>query len=384
MVLILKISLAGLVVLALASPCLSAEPEIFRTIPTPNGCAVVFDHAAADYRLDRLVDGGIVLALNKVRIPAQEREIPGGCPGRIRVSSAFDGQGATIELRPASYEFSSLIRSGESLKLSFEKLTELSGAPASGPDESYRIGVGDQVAITVFGNDDLANKKFVVGADGTIDYPLLGNVQIAGKSPREVQGFLTAALGKEFLVNPQVSVEMVTYKSQFVFVTGAVKTPGKVALQGGTTLKDALSEVGGLTADAGYSIQVARATLGADGIPREPEKRVFSRKDIETGLANLVLKPSDVVTVSEKDFFYIQGEVRKPGKYELKPGLTLMQAIAIAEGLTDWADRGEVRVFRSGGDQGKLKVSLKNIEKEKTPDVPLSPGDNIIVSRRIL
>ena len=365
---------------------LAAEsPEPFRTIATPSGCAIVFDQASDDYRLDRLVDGGIVLGLYKVRLPAQERTVNDGCPGHYRVTSSYDGQGSTIELRPVSYEFSSIIRSGNSIKIAFEKVADLSGtSAAAGPEQSYRIGVGDQVEITVFGNDDLANKKFIVGADGTIDYPLLGNVQVAGKSPREVQHDLTRALGKEFLVNPQVSVEMVSYKSQFVFVTGAVKTPGKVALQGGTTLKDALAEVGGLTPEAGYSILMARSVTGPDGIARDPERLVFSRTDIETGLANKVLKPGDVITVSEKDYFFIQGEVRKPGKYELKPGLTLMQAIAVAEGLTDWADRKEVKLFRSEGDQGKRRISLKDIEKEKTPDVTLAPGDNIIVSRRIL
>src|SRR5262249_50087428 len=388
MVLTLKTLLTPTLLLALALgiPARAAEnAEPFRTIATPNGCAIVFDHAADDYRLDRLVEGGIVLGLYKVRIPAQEHETAGGCPGRYRVTAAYQGQGCTVELRPTSYEFSSVIRNGESLKIAFEKVVDLSGgSPSSATDQSYRIGVGDQVQIPVFGDDNPANKKFIVGADGTIDYPLLGNVKVAGSSPREVQNKLTEALGKEFLVNPQVSVEMVSYKSQFVFVTGAVKTPGKVALQGGTTLKDALSEAGGLTAEAGDSILGARAVTGPDGIARDPERRGFSRNDIETGLANLVLKPGDVITVSEKDYFFIQGEVRKPGKYELKPGLTLMQAIAMAEGLTDWANRGEVKLFRSEGDQGKRRISLKDSEKEKTPDVPLAPGDNIIVSRRIL
>jgi len=386
MVLNVKTPFAALLIAFLfLAPALAGETQTapFRTLATPSGCAIVFDHVGADYRLDRLVDGGIVLGVNKARYSSEEHDSDVGCPGRYRVTSALDGQGATIELRPSAYEFSALIRTGDSLKIAFEKVASLSSGSAPA-DQSYRVGVGDQIGITVYGNEDLANKKFIVSADGTIDYPLLGNFKVAGRTPRELQSALSDALGKDYLVNPQVSVEMVSYKSQFVYVTGAVKTPGKVSLQGGTTLKDALSEAGGLTPDAGYTILVARAVTGPDGIARDPEKTSVSRTDIESGLANLLLKPNDVISVTEKDYFYIQGEVRKPGKYELKPGLTLMQAIAVAEGLTDWANRGEVKLFRTAGDQGRRKLSLKEIEREKVPDVPLAPGDNIIVSRRIL
>jgi hypothetical protein len=89
MVLTLKTLPTLLLVLALGVPAIAAEnPDPFRTLPTPNGCAIVFDHALGDYRLDRLVDGGVVLGLYKAKFPAQEREAAGGCPGRYRVTSA--------------------------------------------------------------------------------------------------------------------------------------------------------------------------------------------------------------------------------------------------------------------------------------------------------
>ena len=92
-----------------------------------------------------------------------------------------------------------------------------------------------------------------------------------------------------------------------------------------------------------------------------------------------------VVTVAEKDYFYIQGEVHKPGTYELRPGMTLLQAIAVAEGLTDWADRKDIALNRTVGDRRvRQTVNMKNVERQKEPDVELAGGDIIIVARRFL
>lgn len=365
----------------------AAQPpaEPFRVLPTPTGCVIVFDRTGGEYRLDRLVDGGITLALYDLKLSAEEREITGSCLTRFRVSSAYGGQGSAVELRPGSYEFSSLIRSGEGLKIVFEKVVDIGGPPAASEiARTYRIGVGDQIQVTVYTHEDLS-KKVTVGPDGTLDYPLLGNVRAAGRTVRELQEDLAEALGKDFIVNPQVSIEIASYKSQFAFVTGPVKSPGKVPLEGSTTLKDALSAVGGLMPEAGYLVTVARTVVGSDGLPRNAEMLRFSRSDIESGRANLALQPNDVITVSEKDYFYIQGEVRKPGRYDLQPGLTLLQAIAVAEGLTDWADMKEIGVTRRIEGRTERRIAnLRNIERQKDPDIPLVAGDVIIVPRRFL
>ena len=78
-------------------------------------------------------------------------------------------------------------------------------------------------------------------------------------------------------------------------------------------------------------------------------------------------------------------EVRKPGRYEMRPGLTLYQGLTMAEGLTDWADDKKVSIIRQvDGKTVTLHFNLRSIERQKTPDVPLSAGDNIVVPRRIL
>ena len=360
------------------------SPQPFRILPTPTGCAITFDSVSDEYRIDTRVDGKVTVTFAKQQYPVQERQLTDACLAGYRVWNPVDGQGSAVMLLPEGYELSAVIRSSGSLKIAFEKTMELPGGSVSDADKSYRIGVGDQLDITVYQQPDLT-KKVTVGADGSVDYPLLGSLKAAGKSVRALQEELAIALGKDYIVNPQVSVEVSSYKSQFVFVTGQVRNPGKYPLEGGTTLKDAISLAGGILPEAGYSITVARRSIGSDGRTRDPDKLTYSRSDIESGLANLDLQPNDVVTIAEKDYVYFQGEVHKPGRYELRPGLTLMQAISLAEGLTDWANRKEISLYRKvGSTDSKQTINFKDVEKQKAPDVLLAPGDTVVVSRRVL
>lgn len=372
-----------------AVPVLAADstPDPFHLLATPNGCALVLDKAPDEYRVDALADGGVVIGLMGATLPPQEKDLPGTCVSRFRVWATAGGEGTSLEVRPSGVEFSGVIRSRDRLQVVFAKVTNLGGSSSSVADSasrSYRLGVGDVLKITVYNHEDLT-KEATVGADGTIGYSLLGDVLVAGKSASEAQEELTAALAKNYIVNPQVNVEVKTYASQFVYVNGPMKTPGRFPLQGGLTMKDVLSLAGGFSSEAGYAITVARQTHSGSGEERTPESIKFARKDIEFGLANLELQSGDVVTVSEKDYFYIGGEVREPGKYELGSGLTLFRAIQVAKGLTDWADRKRVAVIRDvAGKPVSQTINLRDIERMKGPDVPLVSGDIIHVPRRIL
>src|SRR5207249_3732010 len=124
---------------------------------------------------------------------AQEKQLIGGCLASFRVSPSYDGKGSTMELRPSGVEFGAIIRSQKRLRIAFEKVTELAPAVGSATvSRSYRIGVGDVLQITVYNHEDLT-KEATVGVDGKINYSLLGNVTVGGRTVREVQEDLTAA-----------------------------------------------------------------------------------------------------------------------------------------------------------------------------------------------
>ena len=98
---------------------------------------------------------------------------------------------------------------------------------------------------------------------------------------------------------------------------------------------------------------------------------------------NPLVQSGDVVTVGSKQYFYIRGEVSKPGQYPLEDHPTLMKAISIAEGLTPYARKKGIELIRMvGGVQSKKVVDLKAIEEHKIEDIPLMADDQILVPRR--
>jgi len=246
----------------------------------------------------------------------------------------------------------------------------------------YRVGVGDKLEITVFGHEDLS-KVVEVRADGSINYPLIGDLRVAGKTVAEIDGEVTRILGKDYLVDPQVSVDVREYQSQWVTIIGEVRTPGKYVLKRNMRVIDVLAEAGGASKEAGSQILITRQS--EDGAPRQivvDRDRLLSQNNQDS---NVLLQHGDILAVGEKEVFYIRGEVTKPGAYLLESGMTVLKAISLAGGFTQFANRKQVDVLRAGGSgvQSKSTVNVKAIEDGKKEDLPIRPNDTIIVPRRI-
>lgn len=111
-------------------------------------------------------------------------------------------------------------------------------------DTSYRIGSGDLVRIQVYGEDDLTLETRIPDS-GTINYPFLGPLKVAGKTVGQLQQTIANGLRGDYLVNPVVSVSIQGYR-QF-YVNGEVKKPGGFAFQPGLTVRKAISLAGGMT-----------------------------------------------------------------------------------------------------------------------------------------
>jgi len=251
------------------------------------------------------------------------------------------------------------------------------GLAAATPDSSagYPIGIGDVLSLTVYKNPDLSG-DYTVGPDGTVTLPLVGAVPAAGRTALTFAQELTRALEKDYLVDPKVTVTVKTYQSQFVYVTGSVGRASRVALHPALTLKDVLSEAG-VALLPGQEIVLTRTTGGG-------EKFHIGNVDLE-GANAPALQDGDVLTVQEPRYVFLQGEIRRQGRLVLAKGMTLMQAISMSEGLTDWASKREVTILRRVGDATeKIAVDLRKVEARSVPDPPLQADDVIIVRRRIL
>ena len=112
--------------------------------------------------------------------------------------------------------------------------------------EGYRLGSGDVLAITVWGYDDLQVKDIAVRPDGRIAFPLVGELEVQGRSAGEVTADLTGSL-KQYIINPQVSVNIAKYRTTRVYVLGEVAKPGVYELDKHAALLDALGMAGGYT-----------------------------------------------------------------------------------------------------------------------------------------
>jgi polysaccharide export outer membrane protein len=250
---------------------------------------------------------------------------------------------------------------------------------SSDHDDDYRLGADDKIQVAVNADPKLT-QTVVIGPDGRVTLPLLGDVALGGQTQREATQMVTELLAQNYLVDPKVDIQIMEYKSRWVMVTGEVGKPGRVALRGGATLKDALADADGLTVGAGDDIMISRdAPEGNSKIQIPVDRAAFERAE-----SNPVLKTGDIVNVPSRPYVYVQGEVRLPNKVPLERGMTLMKAIAIVGGLTEWASEKGVQIMSEGSTGDKRLFSLKDIRAMHIPDPPLKGGDVVYVKRRFL
>jgi polysaccharide export outer membrane protein len=151
-------------------------------------------------------------------------------------------------------------------------------APVGDTVRDYKIGPLDTISITVFQEPDLTLQNVQVDAGGNILLPLIGGVQAAGKNTVELSRLIADKLRLNYLVNPQVSVIVSASVSQKVTVDGSVTQPGVYAIQGRTTLVDAVAMARGTTRVAKLDqVIVFREIAGRPAVAR------FNLSDIRMG-----------------------------------------------------------------------------------------------------
>lgn len=114
-------------------------------------------------------------------------------------------------------------------------------------ERPYLIGPFDKLKIDVFGIEDLSDKEVQVDASGRISFPLAGIVEVAGKTPGEIETLLTRQLAARYVRNPQVTVNLLETVSQVMTVEGEVREPGLYPVIGRMTLLRAVARAKGTT-----------------------------------------------------------------------------------------------------------------------------------------
>lgn len=120
-------------------------------------------------------------------------------------------------------------------------------------ERTYRLGIGDKLKITVFGEENLSG-QFEVGALGSIAMPLLGELPAKGVPITAFRDALARKLADGYLKNPRVNVEVLNYRP--IYVHGEVKTGGEFPYKSGLRLRDAIALAGGYTYRANQNFVV--------------------------------------------------------------------------------------------------------------------------------
>lgn len=248
-------------------------------------------------------------------------------------------------------------------------------------DPTYILRANDAINLTIYQEPDLSGGVRILKTGQAI-FPLIGSVQVTGMTVADAGKKIHDLYAAKYLVDPKVMLTVDSYASEFVSVLGAVRNPGQVVipLSGRIDLATAMASAGGLAAEADRdAIQLTRGKGGVS---------TFSMEDIETGASGRVqLDSGDRIIVNKSRFIgkniTVLGPVGRPGPmdYPLGGKLDLVQAIAMAGGMTEMANPKKVTINRKGT---ILKVDFKEISQRGDRVYPILPGDVITVAERWL
>jgi polysaccharide export outer membrane protein len=289
----------------------------------------------------------------------------------------------------------------------------------------YEIGPGDVVSVVVIGQAQMTG-NFAVDPEGMVNFPILGKIKAAQHTTLELERKLTTLLADGILKRPQVTVSIAEYGSQRVFVTGEVQRPGRYPLKADRTLLALLGDIGALGANVGHEVIVVRPPASAPhssgpavplsitdapeaatapssagtageatggeteptpaptppsvpGLPFvAPGSEVFriNLLELQSGNPerNIALKAGDTVYFPKAAQVYVMGSVGRPGPYRYHEGMTVLQALTLAGGVTERGSQGRTKVVRI--------VDGKKVEKKvKATDLVL-PEDTLVVPER--
>ena len=249
--------------------------------------------------------------------------------------------------------------------------------PAAEPQQAdlrlEALGMGDMVRVSVFRNPELTTEARV-SERGTILFPMIGEVSVAGLTPSQAGARIADKLRSgKYVVNPEVTVSMMQVNSRQVSVLGNVVKPGRYPLDSTTAhLTDVIALAGGVGPTGSDEVTIITNRGGKQEKVNVDMAEMFRRGDLSH---NIALEPGDTIYVHKAPMVYVYGEVQKGGAYRIEPNMTVMQAIAMGGGITPRGTERGIKINRRDGS------GVKRIDGSLTTTVQ---ADDVIYVRESL
>jgi polysaccharide export outer membrane protein len=263
-----------------------------------------------------------------------------------------------------------------------------------GTDVPYLLGAGDELSVRVAEMEQFSAKTFQIDPNGVLHLPVVGNIKAGGMPVDQLELAIATKL-RTYILKPEVTVGVSVFHSQPVSVVGAVNQPGVHQLTGPSRLLEMISSAGGPRNDAGSKVRITRelewGTLPLGNARTDAGGKWMTAEidlnDLTKGREpeqNIFLRPHDVISVDQAQLIYVLGDVNKSGGFPLHSheNLTVLQAVALADGLLRTASPKNARILRKGDEAGprtEIAIDVKKILAGKADDVALHPEDVLFI-----
>jgi polysaccharide export outer membrane protein len=255
----------------------------------------------------------------------------------------------------------------------------LTSAAGLAQKESLLIGPGDTLHVQFYDTPDMDQHPRVSDA-GDIDLLFLGKMHVAGLTANDAaRAIETEFKAHKIMRQPQVILNIETYATQNVNVTGEVHAPGAYAIATPRSVVDVLSMAGGILDDGDRHVTIERHGT------KEKVSYFLSNHPDQVLDTSVLVYPGDTIVVPKAGLIYVLGDVGRPGGYILDGNdanrLTVMQMIAVAGGTQNSSLPSKTRLLRKqpDGSYETLPVPLSDMQKGKAPDVALQVNDVLFV-----
>lgn len=262
--------------------------------------------------------------------------------------------------------------------------------PSTGSaSDDYKIGSGDVLIVSVADAPEFGG-KFRVTDSGVIEIPGVPvPIRAEDQSANELaHAIRTALLDAKQLRDPRVSVYVEEFHGRTVTVLGAVAKPSVYPIAKHTNVLEALSLAGGALPNSGNTVTIVRGSASAEATGTQPGSvQIVRMSDLLSGKNTspvAEVRTGDVVSVSAAQVVYVLGAVYKAGGFTMpdpSSGVSVVQAVALAEGLKSTASHHALLIRQSTSDQARVEipVDLGQMFSGKTTDLLLAPNDILYV-----